>query len=275
MGCTPVERMADLLPKLEGANRRLAEWFLNAMGSGKPLPLGHNSNTIAKAVGVSRATVIRFARTLGYDGFASFRNALFQHAGVAVAENDALNKPAGLKDITSLHAAALTDSLQLINSQAFAEAVSWLAGTSFVLWIGWGDSYFVAASGEHKCRLAGMLTRSANDVADLGLHVAALPADALIVVVSQSGRWQAIADALQMARERGIRVICLTGNAGSTLAHHADITFITVNPTFRVAGHPFTLRSAQTALIDALIIEAARRAGKCAVEPPGILQVPS
>jgi DNA-binding MurR/RpiR family transcriptional regulator len=270
--------MAKLLPALEGANRHLAEWYLSILGSGAPLPLDHNCNEIAKEVGVSRATVIRFARALGYSGFASLRNALYHYAG-NIKDKEQLNrhsieKPPCLVNVTALYTTALATSLQAISSAAFEEAVRWLANATFVLWIGWGDSSFVAASGEHKCRLAGFTARSANDVADLGLHVAALPKDAVIVVVSQSGRWQVIADSLQAAKERGIRVICLTGQAGSILERAADLSFVTANPTLRVAGHPFTLRSAQTALVDALILEATVRVGKHSVEFPEAVRYP-
>jgi DNA-binding MurR/RpiR family transcriptional regulator len=92
------------------------------------------------------------------------------------------------------------------------------------------------------------------------------------MVVSQSGRWQAIVEAVHSAQERGIKVICLSGNAASVLAMAADLTFITANPTFRVAGHPYTLRAAQATLIDALVLEAVRVGGLHQVERPGTVQ---
>ncbi|HPT62575.1 MAG TPA: SIS domain-containing protein, partial [Bacillota bacterium] len=81
--------------------------------------------------------------------------------------------------------------------------------------------------------------------------------------------WSAICDAIRQAKQRGIHVVCLSGAAGSILAQTADISFITPNPTLRVAGHPFTLRAAQITLIDALILAAVRIAGKVTVELPG------
>ena len=75
---SPLVRMKELLPSFKGANRRLAEYYLDLLGDGRPLPHDHDSNDVARAVGVSRPTVIRFARALGYSGFSAMRNALLQ-----------------------------------------------------------------------------------------------------------------------------------------------------------------------------------------------------
>ncbi|HHT27478.1 MAG TPA: MurR/RpiR family transcriptional regulator [Firmicutes bacterium] len=276
---TPFARMAELLPNLKGANLRLAQWYLDAFGAGQPLPLNHHCDAVAETVGVSRASVIRFARLLGYSGFSTFRNALFQADGSpnakpaeelqTIASGD---KPSSLVEATQLQIAALQAGLQAVDAHAFTSAAEWIAKASSILWIGWGDSYFAAAGGEHKCHLAGLPARSANDVADLRLHVSMLDGNGLVIVLSQSGRWSTILDAVRQAQLRGIRVICLTGTASSILAQSADIAFITPNPTLRVAGHPFTMRAAQITLIDALILAAVRLAGKVTVEPVGSVQ---
>lgn len=258
--------MKELLPNLRGANRRIAEWYLDLLGSGTPLPHDHDTNDVAAAVGVSRPTVIRFARLLGYSGFPAFRNALLQATAHRVRPPSAEGR---LAEIAGRYVGSVQAVLQCVLPEDFARAVAWLADAPLIFWLGWGDSYFAAATAEHKCYLCGLPARSANDFADLDLLLEPLTPKSVVVVISQSGRWEQIARSLGQVKAHGVRVICFTGTASSLLARTADLTFVTPNPTYRVNGRPFTLRPAQVALIEALILEAAHRRGVGIAAPDG------
>jgi len=261
---SPLVKMKSLLPTLKGANRRIAEWYLDLLGGGAPLPHDHDSNDVAAAVGVSRPTVIRFAQLLGYSGFPPLRNALLQ----ATAHHNRPEAAEGrLQEIVHRYIDSLQSGLQCVSRDEFDLAVEWLAKAPTIFWLGWGDSYFAAATAQHKCYLCGLPTRSANDFADLDLLLDPLAPDSVVVVISQSGRWERIARSLRPVRARGVRIVCLTGTASSLLAKTADLTFVTSNPTYRVNGRPFTVRPAQIALIEALILETAIRRGVTLVAP--------
>lgn len=264
---SPLVRMKELLPSFKGANRRLAEYYLDLLGDGRPLPHDHDSNDVARAVGVSRPTVIRFARALGYSGFSAMRNALLQATAhvQAIEAGDGWYDKIGVRYVQSLEL-----SLRSVDRAAVSRAARWMAAAPTLFWLGWGDSYFAAASAEHKCYLCGLPARSANDFADLDLLLEPLDAGSVVIVISQSGRWERIARALRPAKERGLRVICITGTASSLLAQLADITFVTANPTYRVSGRPFTLRPAQLALVDALILETTERRNTHPIRPPEV-----
>lgn len=262
---SPLKKMRTLLPSFEGANRQLAEWYLNLLGQGAPLPHDHNSNDVARAVGVSRPTVIRFARALGYSGFPAMRNALLQSTAVRPSED---HKESPFADVADHYLHSIKLSLETVEPVAFHQATIWLAEAPTIFWLGWGDSFFAAASAEHKCYLSRMAARSANDFADLDMLFDQLEPKSVIVLISQSGRWSRIAESVLPHKERDVRVICCTGTAGSILSDVADITFVTSNPTYRVDDRPFTFRPAQLALIDALILAAARERGQYRVEEP-------
>lgn len=262
---SPIVRMKRLLPTLKGANLRLAEWYLDLLGDGSPLPYDHDSNDVAEAVGVSRPTVIRFARALGYSGFSAFRNALLQ----ATAPGHKVHGEGSWYDeMGARYVQAIELSLKNVDRAALSRAAQWMAAAPTLFWLGWGDSYFAAASAEHKCYLCGLPARSANDFADLDLLLEPLAPNSVVIVISQSGRWERIANSLEPVKERGVRVVCITGTASSLLARMADITFVTANPTYRVSGRPFTLRPAQLALVDALILETTELRAACPIVPP-------
>src|SRR5690606_32383202 len=81
----PTARIAMLAPSMQPSERRVAE----AIATDVDLAVERTAQEIADAVGVGRATVIRTAQTLGYDGYPQLRVALArERATVAPAPDD-------------------------------------------------------------------------------------------------------------------------------------------------------------------------------------------
>jgi DNA-binding MurR/RpiR family transcriptional regulator len=65
----PLKQILTKVSSLNGAQRRLGHYLQNDSTA----LLDANVNELAKAVGVSKATVVRFAKSLGYKGFPEFK----------------------------------------------------------------------------------------------------------------------------------------------------------------------------------------------------------
>src|ERR1044071_1499958 len=65
----PIKQILTKVSSLNGAQRRLGHYLQNDSTA----LLDANVNELAKAVGVSKATVVRFAKSLGYKGFPEFK----------------------------------------------------------------------------------------------------------------------------------------------------------------------------------------------------------
>ena len=66
---TAIKQLLTKVESLNGAQRRLGRYLQNDSSA----LLLSNVNDLAQAVGVSKATVVRFAKTLGYAGFPEFK----------------------------------------------------------------------------------------------------------------------------------------------------------------------------------------------------------
>lgn len=66
---TAIKQLLTKVESLNGAQRRLGRYLQNDSSA----LLLSNVNDLAQAVGVSKATVVRFAKTLGYTGFPEFK----------------------------------------------------------------------------------------------------------------------------------------------------------------------------------------------------------
>jgi RpiR family transcriptional regulator, carbohydrate utilization regulator len=220
-----LERVHAALPALPPAEQRVAKLVLADARSFASLPVSE----LAERAHVSKPTVVRFCRSVGYDGLADFKLKLagtvsegvpFVHR--AVDEDD---KPGDI--IVKVIDNAVSALLAYRNDaagHAFERAIDALAqaGRSGrrIEFYGVGNSGIVAQDAQHKFFRLGV---SAAAVADG--HVQVMSATMLqpgdcAVIVSNSGRSRDLLDAAEIARRKGATTIVITAS-GSPLARTA------------------------------------------------------
>jgi RpiR family carbohydrate utilization transcriptional regulator len=220
-----LERIHAALPALPPAEQRVAKLVLADARSFASLPVGE----LAVRAHVSKPTVVRFCRSVGYDGLADFKLKLagtvnegvpFVHR--AVDEDD---KPGDI--VVKVIDNAVSALLAYRNDaagHAFERAIDALAaagrGGRRIEFYGVGNSGIVAQDAQHKFFRLGV---SATAVADG--HVQVMSATMLqpgdcAVVISNSGRSRDLLDAAEIARRKGATTIVITAS-GSPLARTA------------------------------------------------------
>jgi RpiR family transcriptional regulator, carbohydrate utilization regulator len=220
-----LERVHAALPALPPAEQRVAKLVLADARSFASLPVSE----LAERAHVSKPTVVRFCRSVGYDGLADFKLKLagtvnegvpFVHR--AVDEDD---KPGDI--IVKVIDNAVSALLAYRNDaagHAFERAIDALAqagrSSRRIEFYGVGNSGIVAQDAQHKFFRLGV---SATAVADG--HVQVMSATMLqpgdcVVIVSNSGRSRDLLDAAEIARRKGATTIVITAS-GSPLARTA------------------------------------------------------
>jgi RpiR family carbohydrate utilization transcriptional regulator len=211
-----LERIHAALPALPPAEQRVAKLVLADARSFASLPVGE----LAERAHVSKPTVVRFCRSVGYDGLADFKLKLagtvnegvpFVHR--AVDEDD---KPGDIivKVIDNAVSALLAYRNEAAG-HAFERAIEALAAAGRsgrrIEFYGVGNSGIVAQDAQHKFFRLGV---SATAVATM-----LQPGDCA-VIISNSGRSRDLLDAAEIARRKGATTIVITASA-SPLAHTA------------------------------------------------------
>ncbi len=220
-----LERVHAALPALPPAEQRVAKLVLADPRSFASLPVSE----LADRSHVSKPTVVRFCRSVGYDGLADFKLKLagtvnegvpFVHR--AVDEDD---KPGDI--VVKVIDNAVSALLAYRNdaaSHAFERAIEALAAACRngrrIDFYGVGNSGIVAMDAQHKFFRLGV---TASAVADG--HVQVMSATMLqpgdcAVVISNSGRSRDLLDAAEIARRKGATTIVITAT-GSPLARSA------------------------------------------------------
>jgi RpiR family carbohydrate utilization transcriptional regulator len=221
-----LDRIRASIPALPPAEQRVAKLVLADPRSFASLPVGE----LAERSHVSKPTVVRFCRSVGYDGLADFKLKLagnvnegvpFVHR--SVAEDD---KPGDV--IVKVIDNAVSALLKYRNDaagHAFERAIAALAAAGRagkrIEFYGVGNSGIVAQDGQHKFFRLGVNTAAISDG-----HVQVMAATMLTpgdcaVIISNSGRSRDLLDAADIARRKGATAILITAS-GSPLAQTAQ-----------------------------------------------------
>ena len=233
-----LERVKASMPALPPAEQRVAKLLLSDPRSFATLPVGE----LALRSHVSKPTVVRFCRSVGYDGLTDFKRKLagtvnegvpFVHR--AVDEDD---KPGDL--IVKVIDNAVAAMLRYRNSatgHAFEQAIVALTeagrGGHRIEFYGVGNSGIVAQDAQHKFFRLGVNTIACSDGHVQLMSATMLKPGDCAVVISNSGRSRDLIDAADIARRKGATVIVITAS-GSPLAQLAQ----SHNQVLLAADHP-------------------------------------
>jgi len=217
-----VDRVRAALPALPPAEQRVAHLLIADARAFATLPV----TELAERAHVSKPTVVRFCRSVGYDGLADFKLKLagsvnegvpFVHR--AVDEDDKPNVL--IIKVIDNAVAALLHYRNDAASPLFERAINALAeagrGKHRIEFYGVGNSGIVAQDAQHKFYRLGVNTIACSDGHVQLMSATMLKPGDCAVVISNSGRSRDLIDAAEIARKKGATVIIITAS-GSPLA---------------------------------------------------------
>ena len=220
-----LDRIRAAIPALPPAEQRVAKLVLADPRSFASLPVG----TLAERSQVSKPTVVRFCRSVGYDGLTDFKRKLagsvnegvpFVHRSV-----DEDDKPGDLivKVIDNAVSALLKYRNDAAN-HAFERAIAALTATGLagrrIEFYGVGNSGIVAQDAQLKFFRLGVHAAAVSDGHVQVMSATMLQAGDCAVIISNSGRTRDLLDVAEIARKKGATTILITAS-GSPLAHTA------------------------------------------------------
>lgn len=227
--------------------------------------VSQNITALAKSAQVSEPTVVRFCRTLGYDGWHEFKLKLAQ--GLALAMPGANEQPAQddlaadlVNKICSRSINTLLDLRNNLNPEAIQRALDILSRASKIEFYGQGTSGIVAADAQHKFFRSGVPTVAYSDPNIHSIAAALLRGGDCLVAISQRGNSPALVRSVKLARRGGADVVVLAPS-GTPLADLATV-LIPIDLVFNTDPYtPISARLAYLVVIDVLAVGLALQRG--------------
>ena len=266
-----LERIKSTLASLAPAEQRVGKLLLTDPRTFSTLPV----TELADRAGVSKPTVVRFCRSMGYEGLSDFKLKLagslsegvpFIHRNVGAQDNsnDVLVKVID-NTVTAFLKYRNDASSAQIDKAVEAIALSHKKGKRLEFF-GVGNSGIVAQDAQHKFFRLGFHTISHSD-GHLQIMSASLlgPGDCL-VVFSNSGRTRDLLDSCEIAKKNGATTIVVTAS-GSPLASLGKIHLVADHPESYEKFSPMVSRLLHLMIVDVLATAVALRIGSTQLQP--------
>ena len=266
-----LDRIKACLPSLAPAEQRVGKLCLADPRAFAKLPVSE----LADRSHVSKPTVVRFCRSVGYDGLSDFKLKLagtvnegvpFIHRSV-----DADDKIGDVmvKVIDNTVAAFLkyrNDASTLAIEKAVVALVQAYQAGRQIQFFGVGNSGIVAQDAQHKFFRLGVNTTAYSDGHMQVMSASVLKTGDCVVVVSNSGRTRDLMDACDIARKNGAITIVITAS-GSPLASAGHIHLSADHPEGYDKYSPMVSRLLHLMIIDILATAVALRIGSATLQP--------
>jgi RpiR family carbohydrate utilization transcriptional regulator len=266
-----LDRIRASLPSLAPAEQRVARLVMSDPRVFASLPVSQ----LAERAHVSKPTVVRFCRSMGYDGLSDFKLKLagtvsegvpFIHRSVDV---DDKTSDVVVKVIDNTVAAFLKyrndASTAAIDKAAVALAATFQTGKR-IEFIGAGNSGIVAQDAQHKFFRLGVNTVSYSDGHMMVMSASIMGPGDCLVIISNSGRTRDLMDACDIARKNGATTITITAS-GSPLATAGHIHLAADHPEGYDRYSPMVSRLLHLMVVDILATCVALRIGGGKLQP--------
>ena len=236
--------------KMSKTEKKIADYIMHNPSNHMPLTITELSN----ATGASEATIVRFAKRIGCDGYQQLKILL------AKEEHHIVNKSIGEEDDFVQIYSKISDDIyttliktkEVNTNDIYEKAFQLITRAKQIYVIGFGNSYAVCVDLVHKLLRLGCNAMAINDshiqvIASCNAHE-----DSLVIAISHSGYTKDIVETANIAISGGAKLLTITSDAKSPLAKISDVCLVSVSDevNYRLLG--LTSRYVQLAIIDTL-----------------------
>ena len=221
-------------------------------------------SSLARECKVAEATVFRFCRALGFEGYHEMRIALAQANATGALVNQRAPEPDADTATLCEHAGALfmtaiNGTQNALSPEAVDKAVALLHSARQVFCLGQGGSMLVA--NDICARFAGITNkfRTAGDSHMQAIAASHLTARDVVLYFSYSGSTEELLKNLKIIRDRRAVAILVTRFPKSPGAAYADVVLQCGSLEGPLQGGSVAARVAQLYLMDVLFHEVCRR----------------
>ena len=221
------ELLHDRQDSLTKSGRAVAEYLMHHSDEAQYLSI----SSLAKECKVAEATVFRFCRALGFDGYHEMRIALAQANATGSPLNPREPEPGATTSTLCEHASALflnaiNGTQNALSTEAVDQAVELMQNAKQVFCLGQGGSMLLA--NDICARFASLSTkfRTAGDSHFQLLTASLLTPEDVVLFVSYSGATRDMMETLRTAKNAGAKIILLTHYEDSPGASLADIVLL-------------------------------------------------
>ena len=248
-------RIKMSLSQLNPTERKIVEWLITKGNICQTTSL----REVATTLHVSEPLLVKVAKKIGFSGFRELRSALISYFNALpyekeeeITEHDSLDTV--LDKVFSSSIQALKEARAVANPETIARAARWIFNAGRVIIYGVGGSASVGLDFEHKLLRLGIISHAYSDVHLMLMASSQLDENDVVIAISQTGVTRETLNAVNTARARKAKIICITNDNGSPLSQSSYLSIFSPAMDGPLLGQNAVARIVQLNLLDSLFI---------------------
>lgn len=231
-------------PSLSKAERKVADYVMLEKGN----IIYETLLEISKKINVGEATILRFVKKVGFNGFQDLKlqiakedkpvNASYHENYIDSIAANMIKTIENTKTVLDIN--NLNTSIRLIND------------SKRIFFFGVGASGLAAGEAQIRFLRMGKVGMAITDSRFQIMYSSLIGEDDVIIALSLSGETKEIIETIKIAKARKIKVIALTNHALSPLAQLADCLLLTAGKESLLDGGSLVSKISQLYVIDLL-----------------------
>ena len=233
------------------SEKKVADWLFENSDALLPLSI----TELAEKSNSSEATIVRFAKRLGFSGYQELKISFAQESESKMINSNITNDDSCyevFEKISNDIYCSLELTKKALNENDLKSAADAIISANNVSIFGLGNSSSVAIDAAHKFMRAGCNATSYCDNHMQAIAASHLNKGDVAIGISHSGSSKDIIDALKISAENGATTICITNYGKSPIIKHSQIVLNTRSNETEYTILGLNSRIAALAIIDAL-----------------------
>lgn len=240
-----------LYKKMGKSEKKIADWLFENPNEILPLSIVD----LADRCGCSEATIVRFAKKLGFSGYQGLKISLAQETNSTSVSTNITNNDS-LEEIYDKVCNDIYCSLErtkmALNTDTLEEVCKKISSAEKIVIFGLGNSASIALDASHKLQRTGCNAHAYSDNHMQVIVASHLTSNDVAIGISHSGSSKDIVEALKIAKESGATTVAITNSGKSPIQKHSDFTLFTASDETKHNILALNSRIAQLAIIDTL-----------------------
>ena len=240
-----------LYDKMGKAEKRIADWIFE--NPQKIISL--SIIELAEQCACGEATIVRFAKRLGLNGYQELKFSLAAEDGSSPVNTNITAEDSAFEiyqKVCNDIYLSLEKTKSSLKADALSEAAQKICSANKIVIFGLGNSSAIAMDASHKFMRAGLNVTAYTDNHMQVIAASHLKEGDVAIGISHSGSSKDIVEALKIAKDHGGTTIAITNTGKSPILKQSDIVLSTTAEETQYTVLALNSRIAQLAIIDTL-----------------------
>lgn len=220
--------ISDALPRLKGATHKVGAFILNSPRETIDLTV----TELSARAGVSEASIVRFAQLLGYSGFHALKIRLAEDivSPMMIVHEDLKpdDTPAtAVQKAMTVGLRSLEDTIRILDMTVLEATIQAICNARQITLFASGNSIPLAMDLNFRLTKIGLSSRFSIDPTMQEMYASLLTPEDVAIGISHTGSSKDTVYALELAKQRDARTICITNHSDAPLTRHGDLCLFT------------------------------------------------